>query len=353
MRVCQEFGHRCPHEELLLEKLNSVADKGEDCLHLNVFTPDWSPESVGQPDGFAVMVFIHGGGFCVHSTSHYGDNGICEYVFFLIAFLILIFRVLCTKDVIVVTVNYRLGFFGFSAGDDIPSNVGLWDQTMALQWVRDNIHAFNGNPNNITIFGQSAGGASVDFLTLSPHSQTLFQKVIPMAGTTLCTFPHNDKKHVKQVCIDYATKLGFKPSKESESPFEFLRTLPASNLECGIFGSTKVNRHGKLDLTPIFDGDFFPKPFDQLRKEAPKKIIMTGVTEHEGLLFVGLRPPRTNIVHEADKLIERELTNYKIQNPKEIKKQLSSIYTQGSNPNSKKDLNRVAVKVNIQFRIYL
>ena len=87
MKVCQEFGHRCPHEELWLEKLNSVADKGEDCLHLNVFSPDWSPESVGQPDGFAVMFFIHGGGFSVHSSSHYGDYGICEYVLSLFIFL--------------------------------------------------------------------------------------------------------------------------------------------------------------------------------------------------------------------------------------------------------------------------
>ncbi|KAE9549789.1 hypothetical protein FO519_006997 [Halicephalobus sp. NKZ332] len=331
VKVCQEFGHRCPHEELLLEKLNNVAEKGEDCLHLNVFAPDWSPESAEQPDGFAVMVFIHGGGFSVHSSSHYGDYGICE--------------VLCTKDVIVVTINYRLGFFGFSAGDDIPSNIGLWDQTMALQWVRDNIHAFNGNPNNITVFGQSAGGASVDFLTLSPHSQNLFKKAIPMAGTALCSFPHNEKKHVKQVCIDYAVKQGFKPTKENESPFEFLRTLPASALECGIFGSTKVNRNGKLDLTPIFDGDFFPKPFDQLRKEAPTKIIMTGVTEHEGLLFVALRPPRMNVSQEADRLIERELAQYKIQNIDEIKKKLTSIYTNGTNPNSKKDLNKVAVKI--------
>ena len=80
MKVCKEFGHRCTQEELLLEKLNKLAKRGEDCLHLNVFAPDWSPESVGQPDGFAVMVFIHGGGFCVHSSSHYGDHGICEYV---------------------------------------------------------------------------------------------------------------------------------------------------------------------------------------------------------------------------------------------------------------------------------
>jgi hypothetical protein len=75
--------------------------------------------------------------------------------------------------VVVVSINYRLGFFGFlSTGDEhARGNFGLWDQTLALRWVKENISAFGGDPNNVTIFGQSAGGASVDFLTLSPHSR--------------------------------------------------------------------------------------------------------------------------------------------------------------------------------------
>lgn len=84
-----------------------------------------------------------------------------------------IFRALCSKNVIVVSINYRLGFFGFfSTGDEnSPGNYGLWDQTLALKWIKENIEFFGGNPENVTIFGQSAGGASVDFLTLSPHSR--------------------------------------------------------------------------------------------------------------------------------------------------------------------------------------
>lgn len=83
----------------------------------------------------------------------------------------LAFRALCLKNVVVVTIQYRLGFFGFSVGEGIHSNIGLWDQTLALTWVKDNIKSFNGNPNNVTVFGQSAGGASADLLCLSPHSR--------------------------------------------------------------------------------------------------------------------------------------------------------------------------------------
>ena len=81
MKICQEFGQRCIQEQFWGEKLVKLPPMGEDCLHLNVFAPDWSPESVGQMDGFAVMIFIHGGGFVVHSSAHYGDRGICEYVY--------------------------------------------------------------------------------------------------------------------------------------------------------------------------------------------------------------------------------------------------------------------------------
>lgn len=83
------------------------------------------------------------------------------------------FRHLCTKDVIVVTLQYRIGMLGFMAtGDDncVP-NLGLWDQAFALHWVKDNIAAFGGDPDNITVFGQSAGGASVDMLCLSPYTR--------------------------------------------------------------------------------------------------------------------------------------------------------------------------------------
>uniref|UniRef100_A0A914PX99 Carboxylesterase type B domain-containing protein n=1 Tax=Panagrolaimus davidi TaxID=227884 RepID=A0A914PX99_9BILA len=138
VRLCTEFGPRCPQEELIFERYATaaIAEMNEDCLRLNVFAPSWTPAACGQPNGFAVIVFIHGGGFAIHSSANFGCYGICE--------------ALCTKDVIVVTIQYRLGFFGFSAGEEIPTNLGLWDQTLALKWVQDNIATFGGDPMNVT-----------------------------------------------------------------------------------------------------------------------------------------------------------------------------------------------------------
>lgn len=95
-----------------------------------------------------------------------------------------------SKDVVIVTVAYRLGALGFLSLDDpqlnVPGNAGLKDQIMALRWVQQNIEAFGGDSNNITLFGESAGGASTHFLALSPQTEGLIHKAIVMSGSVLC-----------------------------------------------------------------------------------------------------------------------------------------------------------------------
>lgn len=130
------------------------------------------------------------------------------------------------KDVILVTMNYRLGILGFfTTGDEVcPGNFGLWDQTLALQWVQKHIASFGGDPNNVTLFGQSAGGACVDLLTLSPHSRgditieimiknyiylDLFQKVVPMSGSAMCEFAMRTAENEAHVFDDILARLGF------------------------------------------------------------------------------------------------------------------------------------------------
>ncbi|GMT19756.1 hypothetical protein PFISCL1PPCAC_11053, partial [Pristionchus fissidentatus] len=154
IRDAIKFGNRAMQSNLVLMERFTKHATSEDCLYLNVFTPCWEPPS----RGFPVIVFVHGGGFVSGDAESYGDVGICEN--------------LCTRDAIVVSIHYRLGYLGFfTTGDSVcPGNFGLWDQTEALKWVQQNIRAFGGNKDNVTIFGQSAGGASVDFLSLSPHS---------------------------------------------------------------------------------------------------------------------------------------------------------------------------------------
>jgi carboxylesterase 2 len=185
-----------------IEKLTVFHPKNEDCLFLNVFTP-----VIESTEKLPVAVFVHGGAFAVHSSAHYGDYGIC--------------KILCSKSIIVVTIQYRLGFFGFlTTGDETcPGNFGLWDQTLALKWVRDNIHHFNGDSNNVTLFGQSAGGASTDFLSLSPHSRDLFHKMIPMSGTSFCSFANNDAEHIKETSLKFALRHGFVPPIDSGNSY--------------------------------------------------------------------------------------------------------------------------------------
>ncbi|XP_050504983.1 juvenile hormone esterase isoform X1 [Diabrotica virgifera virgifera] len=142
----------------------------EDCLSLHVFTKKLPhEESKLKP----VMVYIHGGGFIMgsHETTMYGP----EY--------------LMTEDIVLVSITYRVGLLGFLSIEDesldVPGNAGLKDQVLALKWVQRNIRNFNGDPNNITIFGESAGGASVEFLLLSPSAKGLFHKAILQSGSTL------------------------------------------------------------------------------------------------------------------------------------------------------------------------
>jgi len=127
----------------------------EDCLGLNVYTPSLDEK-------LPVMVWIHGGGLMHGAGSTYPPQAIVK-----------------TGDVIVVTIDYRLGFLGYFAHPELNgTNFGLLDQVKALEWVRDNIENFGGDPSNVTIFGESAGGTSVLSMMVSPVSEGLFQRVI-------------------------------------------------------------------------------------------------------------------------------------------------------------------------------
>lgn len=137
----------------------------EDCLYLNVYTMSLKCKR-------SVMVYIHGGSF----NSGSGDSTLFGPSYFM------------KENVVIVTLNYRLGAFGFlSTGDEvIQGNNGLKDQLMALKWVKQNIEAFGGDVNSITIFGESAGSASVEYLILSPLAKGLFHRAISESGSSLC-----------------------------------------------------------------------------------------------------------------------------------------------------------------------
>ncbi|GMT18084.1 hypothetical protein PFISCL1PPCAC_9381 [Pristionchus fissidentatus] len=270
VRQCTKFARRCVQRDYFMHDKIRKRAGSEDCLYLNLFTPVWQPPH----EGFPVMVFVHGGGFSMHDAETYGDEGIARF--------------LVQKGVIVVTIQYRLGYLGFfSTGDDAcRGNWGLWDQTAALQWVQDNVEAFNGNKNNVTLFGQSAGGASVDLLSLSPHSRDLFHKVCPMAG--VATAPWTLHPDLPEKCREKARKLGVE-EKNSEALMAKLREMKPSCFASGVEpeqGIDKAIMDNTLDITPIVDGDFLPTHPSLLRKSAPAKPIMTGVAKLEAVIFL-------------------------------------------------------------------
>jgi para-nitrobenzyl esterase len=167
VRKATEFGHRCMQLPVFPDMVFRD-EQSEDCLHLNV----WAPAS--GTDRLPVMVWIYGGGFQSGSSSEPRQDG----------------ERLAAKGVVVVSFNYRVGLFGFLSHPELTKesphrasgNYGLLDQVAALQWVRRNITAFGGNPENVTIFGESAGSFSVSALMASPLAKDLFHKAIGESG---------------------------------------------------------------------------------------------------------------------------------------------------------------------------
>uniref|UniRef100_A0A665VP85 Carboxylic ester hydrolase n=1 Tax=Echeneis naucrates TaxID=173247 RepID=A0A665VP85_ECHNA len=170
----------------MLSIVVDLPDVSEDCLYLNIYTPANRARDAKLP----VMVWIHGGGFTLGSASTYDGSVLAAY-----------------QDVVVVLIQYRLGFLGFLSTSDehLPGNFGLLDQVEALRWIQQHIHSFGGNPDLVTIFGESAGGVSVSLLLLSPLSDGLIHHAIAESGTSaMDSLVVNDSLPMTQVSYQCA-----------------------------------------------------------------------------------------------------------------------------------------------------
>ncbi|MCR5834631.1 MAG: carboxylesterase family protein [Selenomonadaceae bacterium] len=236
----------------------SLNEQSEDCLTLNIWTSDATKRK-------PVMVFIPGGGF-INGGS--GDP-LYDGNFFA-----------ANNDVVFVTINYRLNVFGFMNFSSIDSSyessgyLGIQDQVMALKWVKENIENFGGDPDNITIFGESAGAASVMLLSVTPAARGLFDKVISQSGHL--TFYHPPEESVK-LAEHFMEFGGFKNMDE-------LRNKSAEEIR-KIYENFILVRmlSTEIDYFPTADGKFLPlNPFKALMNGAAKDIkFMTGTTEGE------------------------------------------------------------------------
>ena len=238
-----------PYPAPLDSLLPEVDIPGEDCLNLNVWTPA-EALTHGGSGGRPVMVWLHGGGFTNGSGSLPGYDG----------------SRFARDGVVCVTVNYRLGVEGFlylGADDPAPPNLGLLDQIAALEWVRDNIAAFGGDPEQVTLFGQSAGAMSIGTLLAVPRARGLFRRAVLQSGAAQHTLSLGTAelvgRHLAQRLGIPATREAFAtvPSDRLLSVQRGLRGEIATDPEPARWGEAARNL---MPLEPVVDGELLPVP---------------------------------------------------------------------------------------------
>lgn len=272
---------RCLQVTLLQTKTQG----SEDCLYLNIFVPQGRSLSSNLP----VMVYLFGGAFLLGASNDVAILGDSLYDGKEMA---------DRGKVIVVTVNYRVGTLGFlSTGDDrLPGNYGLWDQHAAISWVRRNIEAFGGNPDNITLFGQSAGAASVSFQMLSPYSKGLFRRAITQCGVSLS--PWALQRSPMALTKKIARKVGCWRSDEDQMISCLKMSDPVGLTMAGKIDILLMLGKGVvmdlLELAPVVDGDFIPDDPSRLFHNAGQFDYMAGVNSMDGHIFAGVDVPSIN-----------------------------------------------------------
>ena len=187
----------------------AVVTGDEDCLFVNVFTKYPTENDSGLKP---VLVWIHGGAFIFGGAKLYDP------------------RYLMEEDIVVVVVQYRLNIFGFLSfeDEDSPGNYGMWDQIEALKWVQMHIDDYGGDPTQVTLFGMSAGGASVHYQMLSPHSVGLFQRAISFSGSALNWWAHIQDPKEQAVLV--ASEVGCPFNENVDATMNCLRNVPADKL---------------------------------------------------------------------------------------------------------------------------
>jgi len=251
--------------------------QSENCLHLNVWTPGL--DGAKRP----VLVWIHGGAFLIGagSTPVYEGQDLAR-----------------RGDLVVVTLNYRLGALGFLHlngiwGEDFHDacNAGIRDQIAALEWVRDNIDRFGGDPDNVTVFGQSAGAMSIGALLGAPRARKLFRRAICQSGAAHHLLTQEQADRVAEV---FLRELGGPPPTP-----DALARIPASRLvkAQGATHRELADREQLMVFLPVVDGELIPEPpLDAVESGAIADLpILVGTTLDEWKLFTPMDAGITGI----------------------------------------------------------
>ncbi len=233
VKIAKQFGPRAMQTNIFGDMVFRASGTSEDCLYLNVWTPAQKNKKL-----LPVLVYYYGGGFVAGDGSEprYDGTSMAE------------------KGIVAVTVNYRLGVFGFLAHPELSQetsykgsgNYGLMDQALALQWVYDNIAAFGGDPKKITIAGESAGSISVSALMASPLSRHLIAGAIGESGSIMGALPALPVSEVEKNGKAFETAIG-------AASLEEMRKMSADSI------LSKAMKFGAFRFNRSVDGYFFPK----------------------------------------------------------------------------------------------
>lgn len=275
-------------------------DGDENCLFLNVYTTSLDPD-IKTP----VMVFLHGGAFTSGSgdvESGYGPEFLLQH------------------DVVLVTLNYRLEVLGFLCLDtpEVPGNAGMKDQVAALRWVRDNIQQFGGDPNNITLLGESAGAASVFYHMQSSMSRGLFHKAICQSGSPLVDWTQG--KDGLSRAFRVAKHLG-KETNNKEELYEFLKNIPAQKFSK--ITMKTMTAEEKFRGLPIHFAPVVEKTFDNVEPFLSEELIkpllqgnimkipmILGYNNIEGLLMLPNQLKNVEFINENPRcFLPREIVS--------------------------------------------
>jgi para-nitrobenzyl esterase len=264
-RAAISFGPPPPQPGFFGDELARTAG-GDDWLSVNVWSPDPGPRA-----GLPVLVWIPGGAYVIGASSLPEFDG----------------GRLAAGGVVVVTLNYRLGIEGFAQIDGAPANRGLLDQVAALHWVRENIRAFGGDPDRVTVFGESAGGGSVAALLAMPRAAGLFRGAVAQSVPGLFFSP----ELATDITAACAAELGVQPTAAGLSAVDPGR-LPGAAMAV----SGKIDRwhdrwgpitQRQMPFAPVVDGDVLPAtPWEALANGAARDVdLLVGHTRDEHRLF--------------------------------------------------------------------
>ena len=272
--IAQKLGPACPQDLFIMDGwVPGRKYMDEDCLTINVYVPDKG----NSPGNFSVMVWIYGGAYIIGQSSIYSAENLT-----------------LISDTILVTFNYRLSAFGFLSTNSsrYPGNVGLWDQLLALQWVHAHIADFGGNPNEVTIFGNSAGAASTLLHSLFPGSKGLFRRLIAQSGSPICPWSFQIDP------VTYARRLAHKlgcMQNDLNAAIDCLQTKDFMTVANNTRVATMEEGLFRAEWVPSIDGDFVPKDPRQMFKNAVDSFrqldYMVGFSSNDGAVFPAMGNP--------------------------------------------------------------